>query len=137
MASSYDTFAESNIVAGITEQTYNISAGSLKNALDHFIKQTGISLSYDSAKIEGITTKGLKGKFSIQKGLDRLLAESGLQAVPQAEGYIVKKAQSPQPETKSTKKPTILPMVQVSADKDSGYAPRPSRPAKRWPALRS
>ncbi|MEE8288570.1 MAG: TonB-dependent siderophore receptor [Nitrosomonadaceae bacterium] len=135
MASSYDTFAESNIVAGITEQTYNISAGSLKNALDHFIKQTGIILSYDSAKIEGITTKGLKGKFSIQKGLDRLLAESGLQAVPQAEGYIVKKAQSPQPETESTKKPTILPMVQVSADKDSGYATPRSTTAMKTDTL--
>jgi len=135
MASSYDTFAESNIVAGNTEQTYNISAGSLKNALDHFIKQTGIILSYDSAKIEGITTKGLKGKFSIQKGLDRLLAESGLQAVPQAEGYIVKKAQSPQPETESTKKPTILPMVQVSADKDSGYATPRSTTAMKTDTL--
>ena len=135
MASSYDTFAESNIVAGITEQSYNISAGSLKNALDYFIKQTGISLSYDSAKIEGITTKGLKGKFSIQKGLDRLLAESGLQAVPQAEGYIVKKAQSPQPETESTKKPTILPMVQVSADKDSGYATPRSTTAMKTDTL--
>ena len=99
MASSYATFAASNIVAGITEQTYNISAGSLKNALDQFTKQTGVSLFYDATELEGITTKGLNGKFSIQKGLDRLLAESGLQAVPQAEGYIVKKAQTPQPET--------------------------------------
>ncbi len=135
MASSYDTFAESNIVAGNTEQIYNISAGSLKNALDYFIKQTGISLSYDSAKIEGITTKGLKGKFSIQKGLDRLLAESGLQAVPQAEGYIVKKAQTPQPETEPTKKPTILPVVQVSADKDSGYATPRSTTAMKTDTL--
>jgi len=122
MTFSYETFAESNIVTGTTEQTYDISAGSLKNALDHFTKQTGISLSYDATEVEGITTKGLKGKFSTQKGLDRLLNESGLQAVPQAEGYIVKKAQAPKPETESTKKPTILPMVQVSADKDSGYA---------------
>jgi len=137
MASSYATFAASNIVAGITEQTYNISAGSLKNALDQFTKQTGVSLFYDATELEGITTKGLNGKFSIQKGLDRLLAESGLQAVPQAEGYIVKKAQTPQPETESTKKPTILPMVQVSADKDSGYAtPRSTTAMKTNTLLR-
>lgn len=77
MAFSYETFAESNIVTGTMEQTYDISAGSLKNALDHFTKQTGISLSYDATEVEGITTKGLKGKFSTQKGLDRLLNESG------------------------------------------------------------
>jgi len=137
MASSYATFAASNIVAGTTEQTYNISAGSLKNALDQFTKQTGVSLFYDATELEGITTKGLNGKFSIQKGLDRLLAESGLQAVPQAEGYIVKKAQTPQPETESTKKPTILPMVQVSADKDSGYAtPRSTTAMKTNTLLR-
>ncbi len=137
MASSYATFAASNIVAGITEQTYNISAGSLKNALDQFTKQTGVGLFYDATELEGITTKGLNGKFSIQKGLDRLLAESGLQAVPRAEGYIVKKAQTPQPETESTKKPTILPMVQVSADKDSGYAtPRSTTAMKTNTLLR-
>jgi catecholate siderophore receptor len=137
MASSYATFAASNIVAGTTEHTYNISAGSLKNALDQFTKQTGVSLFYDATELEGITTKGLNGKFSIQKGLDRLLAESGLQAVPQAEGYIVKKAQTPQPETESTKKPTILPMVQVSADKDSGYAtPRSTTAMKTNTLLR-
>lgn len=137
MAFSYETFAESKIVTGTTEQTYDISAGSLKNALDHFIKQTGISLYYDVTEVEGITTKGLKGKFSTQKGLDRLLNESGLQAMPQAEGYIVKKAQTPKPETKSTKKTTVLPTVKISADKDSGYAaPRSTTATKTNTLLR-
>jgi catecholate siderophore receptor len=137
MVSSYDTFAASNIVAGTTEQIYNISAGSLKNALDQFTKQTGVSLSYDATELEGITTRGLNGKFSVKRGLDRLLAESGLQAVPQADGYIVRKDQAPKPETKSTKKPTILPMVQVSADKESRYlAPRSTTAMKTNTLLR-
>lgn len=137
MVSSYDTFAASNIVAGTTEQIYNISAGSLKNALDQFTKQTGVSLSYDATELEGITTRGLNGKFSVKRGLDRLLAESGLQAVPQVEGYIVRKDQAPKPETKSTKKPTVLPMMQVSADKDSRYlAPRSTTAMKTNTLLR-
>lgn len=121
-ATSYDVFAESNTDSRIKEHSYNISAGSLKNALDNFIKQTGISVSYDSSKIEGIKTEGLSGKFSTQEGLDRLLVESGLQAVPQADGYILKEGQVLSPKTKTTNKPTVLPMVQVSADKDPGYA---------------
>ena len=137
MVSSYDTFAASNIVAGTTEQIYNISAGSLKNALDQFTKQTGVSLSYDATELEGITTRGLNGKFSVKRGLDRLLAESGLQAVPQVEGYIVRKDQAARPETKSTKKPTVLPMMQVSADKDSRYlAPRSTTAMKTNTLLR-
>jgi len=137
MVSSYDTFAASNIVAGTTEQIYNISAGSLKNALDQFTKQTGVSLSYDATELEGITTRGLNGKFSVKRGLDRLLAESGLQAVPQVEGYIVRKDQAAKPETKSTKKPTVLPMMQVSADKDSRYlAPRSTTAMKTNTLLR-
>ena len=137
MAFSYDTFAATNIVAGTTEQIYNISAGSLKNALDQFTKQTGVSLSYDATELEGITTRGLKGKFSIQKGLDRILAESVLQAVPQADGYILKKVQVLSPKTKTTKKPTVLPMVQVSADKESRYlAPRSTTAMKTNTLLR-
>ena len=129
--------AVSNIVDDVTNQVYEISAGPLKNALDHFTKQTGVSLSYDATEVEGITTKGLKGKFSIQKGLDRILAGSGLQAVPQAEGYIVRKDQAPKPETESTKKPTVLPMVQVAADKESRYlAPRSTTAMKTNTLLR-
>jgi catecholate siderophore receptor len=115
--------AVSNIVDDVTNQTYEISAGPLNNALDHYSKQTGISLSYDATKIEGIKTKGIKGRFSTQKGLDLLLAGTGLQAVQQDGGYIVQKAWTPTtPGSKSTENATILPMVSVSAEVDHGYA---------------
>ena len=115
--------AVSNIVDDVTNQRYEISAGPLNNALDHYSKQTGISLSYDATKIEGIKTKGIKGRFSTQKGLDLLLAGTGLQAVQQDGGYIVQKAWTPTtPGSKSTENATILPMVSVSAEVDHGYA---------------
>ncbi len=112
----------SNIVDDVKNPTYEIPAGSLNKALDHYSKQTGISLSYDVTKIEGIKTKGVKGKFSTQKGLDLLLEGTGLQAVKQDDGYIVKKALEPTLGSKSTEGATILPMVNISAEVDHGYA---------------
>ena len=112
----------SSLVNDVTEQTYEISAGPLKDALENFKKQTEANISYDAKNIEGITTQGLNGKFSIQEGLDFLLVESGLQAVPQDGGYIVKKVEATKPDTQSSENTTILPVVKVAADIEHGYA---------------
>ena len=113
--------AQSNIVSSTTVQTYNISAGSLKAALDLFAKQASIDLSSDAVAISGKTTQGLKGNYTIQAGLNHLLVESGLQAVPQGNGYVVKKSQISKSNSELTDSETTLPVILVSAKNNTGY----------------
>lgn len=56
----------------------------------------------------------LKGDFTAQAALNRLLAGSGLEAVPQAGGYVIRKS------TAAANQPTILPPVNVTAHTITG-----------------
>ena len=80
-----DTTAPDNAAA----QAYDISSSPMEAALDQFAKQTGVDISFSAAEVQGITTQQLKGSFTASAGLNHLLAGSGLEAVPQANGYIV------------------------------------------------
>jgi catecholate siderophore receptor len=102
--------AESNIVAQASAVTYSIPAGAMADALNRFSQQTGVNISFTASDVKDVTTKGLNGKFSVQEGLEHLLIGSGLQAVRQGEGYLVRK----QPEGVS-EQPTVLPPIKVTA----------------------
>jgi catecholate siderophore receptor len=102
--------AEANIVAQASAVTYSIPAGAMADALKQFSQQAGVDISFAAADMKEVTTKGLNGKFSVQEGLEHLLAGSGLRGVPQGEGYLVRK----QPEGMS-EQPTILPPIRVTA----------------------
>lgn len=102
--------AESNIVAQASAITYNIPAGAMADALNRFSQQTGVNISFAASDVKDVTTKGLNGRFPVQEGLGLLLAGSGLQAVPQGEGYLVRK----QPEGVG-ERPTVLPPIRVTA----------------------
>ncbi|MDN5882233.1 MAG: TonB-dependent siderophore receptor, partial [Nitrosospira sp.] len=97
---------------------YDISAGSLETALDQFAKRTGIALSFDSAEVNEIvkrtTAQELKGSFAAQAGLNRLLAGSGLEAAPQAGGYVIRKS------TAAANRIPVLPPVNVAAPATTG-----------------
>lgn len=59
---------------------YRINAGQLDQALNQFAAQSGITLSVDSSLTRGKQSGGLQGSYSLNDGLDALLAGSGLQA---------------------------------------------------------
>ncbi|MEQ1583870.1 MAG: TonB-dependent receptor plug domain-containing protein, partial [Candidatus Nitrotoga sp.] len=113
--------AQPNIVASTTEHAYNISAGSLKAGLDLFVKQTGVKLSSNPTELSGKTTQGLQGNYTTQAALNQLLVESGLQAVPQGSGYVVKKTQASKSNPELTDNETTLPVILVSAKNSAGY----------------
>ncbi|KAF1061546.1 TonB-dependent receptor [Variovorax sp.] len=70
-----------------------IAAGPLSQALYSFASANGITLSFDPALTEGLRSPGLEGGQGIEQGLRRLLAGSGLEAVPVAPGnYRLRKA---------------------------------------------
>lgn len=57
----------------------NIGAGDLKAALDAWSNQSGVQVLYNSADIEGVQTKGVRGALTADAALQQLLANSGLQ----------------------------------------------------------
>ncbi len=61
-------------------QSYQIPAGNLSTALADFAKTSGLLLSVDGALLEGKTTQGLNGQFSVKQGLNQLLQGSQLKA---------------------------------------------------------
>lgn len=92
--------------AAATKQ-YSIAAGSLEDALTRFGRESGILLSFSSAQTAGLTTKGLQGNYSVPAGLDALLANTGLEALQQANGsYLLSQV---------TSKESALPVVTVRA----------------------
>ena len=62
-------------------RTYDIPASSLDQALNRFASASGILLSVDATLTEGKRSAGLKGRYGIGAGLERVLAGSGLAAV--------------------------------------------------------
>ncbi|SEO99435.1 catecholate siderophore receptor [Nitrosovibrio sp. Nv6] len=94
MELSLPAFAQSDVGTSTTVQAFHIPAGPLKDALERFAKQTGVNFSFAAEELKDATTQGLSGSFSVQEGLNHLLAESGLQAVPQDYGYVIQSAEA-------------------------------------------
>lgn len=142
MISSNIASSEPIIASGIV-QIYDISPGSLKNALDLFVQQTETQIYFDAAVIHGVTTNGLQGKFSIKDALDQLLVGSNLQAVSRTHGYIIKTSETALPSVKensislssSLANSTLLPSRTISADIGSNYLAKRSVVATKTDTL--
>ena len=72
-----------------SQAVYQIAPGPLGSALTQFGVQAGVTISFDTQQARDLTTGGLEGSYSIEEGLDRLLANSGLQAERQHNGGYV------------------------------------------------
>lgn len=57
---------------------FNIEAGSLKNALDDYINQSGVQLIYRDEQLEGMWTEGMYGSSTKEEALHQLLSGSNL-----------------------------------------------------------
>lgn len=66
--------------------SYSIPAGPLSRVLSQFAAEAGVMLSADATLTEGKQSTGLQGSYGVAQGLERLLAGSGLEAVPQNSG---------------------------------------------------
>jgi catecholate siderophore receptor len=107
-----ETFAQSLEVNDAKERMYNISAGTLADALSQFSAQSGVNINIDPELTEGIMSFGMQGNYDFQTGLNQLLSESGLQAVPQGDGYAIRTLTTP---VASEENVTTLPSIQVTA----------------------
>ncbi len=76
-------------------RSYDIPAASLEEALSRFGSAAGILLSFNAEITQGRSSSGLRGNFTVEAGLASLLANTGLQAVRQADGsYQIRRSAS-------------------------------------------
>lgn len=72
------------VAAATQQQTWNIPAGPLADALDRLARQAGVSLSYSAAAVAGKQSPGMQGSADIQQALLEVLRGSGLQVQQQS-----------------------------------------------------
>nr|WP_231602387.1 TonB-dependent receptor [Herbaspirillum chlorophenolicum] len=104
-------------------QSFSIAPGPLAQALPAFAARAGVPLSFDGKLLEGKTSPGLTGTYSVDEGFSRLLQGTDLQAqrLPGG-GYTVKA-------------PTVAPgasigelqPIEISAQRTSSTIIRPTR----------
>ncbi|KQB52881.1 ligand-gated channel [Pseudomonas endophytica] len=78
-----------NLACAQSQTVYQIAAGPLGKALAQFGVQAGVTISFDTEQARHLKTDGLEGSYSVDQALDRLLANSGLQAERQSNGGYV------------------------------------------------
>ncbi|MAX53883.1 MAG: TonB-dependent siderophore receptor [Methylophaga sp.] len=113
-ASLVISFLSSSVVKAETQQSqqvqaFSIASGGLSTVLRQFASQAKITLSFDPALVSGKQSRGLKGQYSIETGLQQLLAGHGLQIITiDGESYRL--------ESRSSSDKVELPKVSVSGD---------------------
>ncbi|MCO8167237.1 TonB-dependent receptor [Pseudomonas sp. 21LCFQ02] len=70
-------------------RSYDIPAGSLTEVLSRFAASAGAAISFDAGQLQGKTSNGLRGTYSVQQGFVTLLAGSNFQVVAQGNGSYV------------------------------------------------
>ena len=70
--------AESTNNTGSVKRSYHIGGGSLSQALRKFATNSGLLFSAEAKLTDGKTTTGLDGEYTVEEGLKKLLAGSGL-----------------------------------------------------------
>lgn len=59
---------------------YSIAPGTLADAISQFASASGVTVNVSEARLAGLHSEGLQGRYEPQQGLARLLQASGLQA---------------------------------------------------------
>lgn len=94
-------------------RSFDIAPGPLSEVLARYAASAGVALSFDAASLRNIQSPGLKGNYTVQRGFDRLLAGSGMAAVPRGQGDYALKAV---PRISGDAKESQLATVVVAAD---------------------
>jgi iron complex outermembrane receptor protein len=119
--------------AGIAEsqRSYRIPAGPLERALNSFASAAGVELSVDATLIQGKTSRGLTGSFTVQEGFAELLRGQGLQTLRGANGaYSLRAAPLAAAEPENTRTMAAV-TVTASAERESATGPIQGYVARR------
>lgn len=105
----------------VQAQAFSIPGGPLDAALNSFVQITGVKVSYDSGLLQGISTKGVSGSYTVDAGLAALLVGTGFEAVAQPAGGFALRRQASATDT-------VLQTITVLGSRD------PSVPLSSVPA---
>ncbi len=84
--------ATADAAVSAAQQRYQIPAGPLGRSLASVAAISGVSLAFDPALAEGLSSPALEGSFSVQAAFGKLLEGSGLELVPRSDGsYTLRK----------------------------------------------
>lgn len=125
------TLAEAAVPTETAPASINflIPAGPLADTLDRFARQANVSITYDAATLQGRTSAGLSGNYSVTDGLAVLLADTGLSSTREQDVILVQgepkiaapaTAAQPAPETPIAQPqapPTQLETVSVTGSR--------------------
>ncbi|MDO6386979.1 TonB-dependent receptor [Uliginosibacterium sp. 31-12] len=85
-------YAQSAAPAASAARSYNIQAGPLDRVLNSFAAIAGVEFSSDASLLQGRSSRGLSGIFTVEQGFAELLRGQGLNASRQGNGsYILVK----------------------------------------------
>lgn len=68
---------------------YDIPAGPLAPALSRYAQQSGAEIVLDVRALDGMSTRGLRGRYGVSEGFDALLQGTGYRASRTAVGYVL------------------------------------------------
>lgn len=94
--------------------SYDVPAGPLLDALNHYAQQAGIAIAIDADKVQGKSSAGVKGSYDIDEGFRVLLRGSGLDMRKTDAGYVLVT-----PAADQHSDATALPVVSVKAAADN------------------
>ena len=128
--------------ADAVPRTYNIPAGPLNAVIARFSVESGVYVAADGALTGNKTSPGVQATLAPHDALTRLLAGSGLEAVPQGAGrYILRQGAAPQAAARTGVSAAAplpsLPAVTVSGERETalghvdGYVARRSATATK------
>ncbi|WP_286304790.1 MULTISPECIES: TonB-dependent receptor domain-containing protein [Methylophaga] len=122
MSINHLALAEDNAAEQV--KRYDIPAGPLGKAISNYAAENGVRLTFDPALAEGKETKGLHGEYSVEEGFQKLLNDSGLEAIDDTDGgYFLVPGQEELPALGDDR--LILDTVQVRAQRFYEVGPLP------------
>uniref|UniRef100_UPI0039F13752 TonB-dependent siderophore receptor n=1 Tax=Bordetella sputigena TaxID=1416810 RepID=UPI0039F13752 len=104
-------------------RSYDIPAGPLENVLGRFGRESGIMLSFKPELTAGRLSNGLKGSYTVEGGLEALLANTSIQAVRQSNGsYVLNRPADGGASAAAVQLPTVKVHTTVDNDLPPAYA---------------
>lgn len=94
-------------------QTIELAAGSLADSLVSLGRQAQVQILFSPGAVAGLQAPAVSGQLTPQVALDRLLARSGLVAVPSGSGFIVR---APSGGGSSSDATTLAPVTVTGRD---------------------
>jgi len=77
------------LASAVWAQDFRIASGDLKDALDAYARQSGISVMYSASAVKGVRSKGASGEIPADAALTRILSGTGFTVQQEAGAMVI------------------------------------------------